>query len=660
MELKIFDVRNTDKTTLSSDDVPSITEEFIASHNRLSSLDFDFFFAKNHVFSIDLSYNQLTDLSFLRCFRSLGFLDISHNFLDLDNLFDLRNTVIVRLYFKNNNFDDLNQKYPMLIPTILSHAWVINGTFISDYQKQIFKNYENTLEFGNLIISNSRFKITKSNHSSTAQAGKGYIFDHDFEYNNGVKFTTPLGTTPFKFDEFPQIERIRYLSRFSHFELPNGDFNDYFGLTLGILLKVWIGESIYIIPRMLCRVYWFNIYEDIQKMENWELLVVLVAILGKIRIYNKIETELWDALNLERFLKTGIIPQIGSTPRLILAAYISRAIATTDEEPSDSSTNDIRAYFKYRRICGFTQLETTIESVYMETVAPFYQPTGAKPSKNDKIEFVHPLTGEWAVSSIARNRNGRIIIVLKDCMVQIPASAVFWDGRGMWREAAKKEACKTQTLSRKKEGKTFITAADLLQQEDEIKLPPDNSPNTTLNTNLNTSMNTPSLQETLQSAGLDLSILKKVHTRPLNSARAPMSSTRGSLLGLGKDCTMKSTTFANQLPPDIDENKMMPGWRSFRGIVDPPFPKSQRANRVHAGLSYGNSIKDVVNIVTGREYSNGVPIKRYNVKIYNAITKKSSYQWITEDEVSKEDSIRLNELYQMHVAGKIKTITNIA
>ena len=634
-DLYVYDIRNTDRKELDEKEVPNSVEEYIASYNNISSIYFEYFFLKVHIATIDLSYNQLTDLTFLRCFNSLRYLNVSHNFLDLDSLLDIRNIVIARLYIKYNNFDELHKKFPQVIPTILSHAWVINGIFITDYQRKMNKNYETTLEFGNVILANTRYRSVKSKFTSTAQAGKHYIFDHDITYNNGVKFTPPLATYPLKIDQNPQIERVMYLREFSQFQLPDGEFDDYFGLALGILSHLWIGESLYLIPRLLCRVFWFNIYEDIQNMENWELHVVLFLLMSKIKAFKESDRQIWATVNVERYLKTGTIPMVGSIPRLVIAAFIARAIATSEGETSNMATDDLRAYFKYRRSCGFTQLDTSVEAVYKETVAPFYQPTGLKPQVKEKIDIVHPLTGEWVHSVISHSKNGRITMLLPDVISIIPISAVFWDGRGTWREAAKKDNLATNIV-KAKEASTFITAADLpdYNPPKETFHPSDTSFDLNLSSILGNSFRSTHLQHLLQQ-------------QPPQSARPSMGNSR-SLLNSSKELK------TSRKPVEIEESKMMPGWRTFRGIVDPPFPRSQRSKRVHGGLLYGNAITDVVNVVNSNEYSNGKPIKRYNVRLFNSITKKSKYTWISEDEIKKEDLKRLNDMYKSHVTTKLK------
>lgn len=655
MEDKIFDARNQNLSTLSSDDVPKCTEKFLVSHNNLSTLDTDFFFSKIHISSLDLSYNQFTSLSFLRCFRCIEFLDVSYNFLDIDDLFDIRDCVILRLILNNNNFDDAMMNDPLLIPTIVAHAWTINGEFITDQQRKLFQSYESTLEYGNSILTSGRFRVTKPGYLSTAQAGKIYISNHNYANDKGIQFTPSACASSLTIDELTQYERIQYLSKYSQFELPEGNFKDYFGLTLGILSKLWIDEKVQLIPRLISRAFFFNINDDVSQMENWELTVLLYKISERIQPTNEVEEEIWNTISVNKYLHTGILPLMGSSPRLILSAFIARAIATTDNELNESSTNDLRVYFKYRKSCGFTKLETSIESVYMETVAPFYTPNGYNQvEKNDKIEFIHPLTNKWSISTINKITNGRIFIIAdsKSLVVQIPVSSIFWDGRGIWREVARKGGNGTSNsfLQQRKKANTFITASDMTQSNEINYNPPNQDFVPETESRIEVDLNENENAEKDETPIPPLNLESSIPTGNFSFGRK--ISSRKSLL--------QSTTIFAQKPVSVDENKMMPGWRNFRGIVDPPSPKSERSNRRsnRFSLPYGNSIKDVINIINENEYLNGRQKKKFNVKMYNELTKKTKYTWIYEDEISKEDAKHLVEMYNSHVANKMKTIAS--
>lgn len=671
MNLKKLDFSHQDLDELRSSDIPNDTEMINASYNNLYELDFSIFFKKIHLWFLDLSFNQISTLSFLRCFKSIGYLNITNNQIEIDDLFDIRDTVIVRIDLENNYFNELSKNDPYIIPTILSHSWIINDVFITDYQRDCYNKYENTLEFGNSVLSWRKFKGPKPVHSSVHQAGKNYILDHQISIQTGkdVLFNPPLGDTAYKTDGKSQIEKIQYLSTsfLFNFQLPDGDFSDYFGLSLGILSVLWIGGSVDSIPRLLCQAYWYNLSEDVLKMKKYELLIVLYLVCSKIQQEKRtfpMENDIWKALNAEKYVTTGKIPLIGSTPRMILAAFMSRAIAITECQVCDSFSNDLRAYFKYRKTCGLVQLDQTINSVYLELVAPFYHPKNIQyPLKNDRINCIHPLTGEWINSTIKYVKNGRIIILLNDNIIsQIPSSSVFWDSRGYWREDAKKDIkmpdinFQNQTQRRRA---TFITASQHFSSNQENEIKDDSSipkNNDSSNFNINEGENNDNLNDDFD---IDLDHIDQFINqnsflpKPPESVRKDHFSRRNF-----ESSTRDSIRFSrHSSQPQYDESKLMPGWRTFRGIVEPPCAPSKRMNRMHAGLGPGQSVQDVVNVVTGNEYANGKRVKRYNVKIYNVLTKKNKFAWITDDEISRNDAKRLNQIYQRHANRRKRDAT---
>lgn len=650
MILKKLDFSHKELEELNSTDIPNDTEELDVSYNNLFELDFSTFFKKIRVWFLNLSHNQLSSLSFLRCFKSIGFLDVSDNLIEIDDLFDLRDIVIVRINLKNEYFNHLSKSDPYVIPTILRHSWIINDDFITDYQRECYSKYEETLEFGNSILLWRRFKGPKPVHSSVHQAGKNYILDHQIESQTekDVIFNPPLGESAYRTDDKSQLDKIKYLSNsfLFQFQLPKGEFEDYFGLTLGILSVLWVGGQVDSIPRLLCRSYWFCVSEDVNKMKNWELFVLLFVISNQIRQQNEnfqMHIEIWKSLTVEKYLEVGKIPIVGSTPRMILAAFMSRAIAITECEFSETFSNDLRAYFKYRKTCGLVQLDQTINSVYLELIAPFYQPKNIqRPMKNDRINCIHPLSGEWISSKIKYVKNGRIFILLDDVISQIPSYSVFWDTRlGIWREDSKKSVKMPEINLRKaqpfRRKKMFITASTrFTNPEDEISTKNNEEDEINIKNNV----------EEEDDSDINLSNIDKLINRNnmVNFIPKPPDSVRAG--------NFNRRVF-EPTPVNYDESKLMPGWRTFRGIVDPPRTRSKRINRVHAGLGPGQSIQDVVNVVKGNDYSNGKRVKRYNVKIFNVLTKKNKFAWITEDEISKKDVKKLNEIYQRHTTNKL-------
>lgn len=650
MQTKKIDLSHKDLDELNSSDIPNNIEYLNVSYNRIYELNPAFFFTKVHIWWLDLSHNELTTLTFLRCFKTLGFLDVSYNKLEIDDLFDIRDIPIVRINIQGNNFDTLSQTDSYIVPTILSHSWIINDSFITDTDKQFYEKYQETLDFGKSLLTGRRFKSPNLLHSSVAQAAKNYIFQHQLSTQSihDVKFNPPLGYSVLQLDSMPQLDKIQYLASNFAFSIPEGAFIDYFGLTLGILSKLWVKAEINPIPKLLCKHYWLQVNDEISKMENWELFVVIYLIFTKIQTCDQIQTDIWLSVCVEPYLTTGKIPLVGSTPRLILAAFMARAIVIAEASPSDEFSDDLRAYFKYRKTCGFLDLNESIESVYKEVVSPFYFQKHVKPMKNDKIELIHPLTGNWVISAIQKVKNGRVFVLLNDIVSQIPCSLIFWDGRGIWRESSKNDKLPEVKATIKTVRPMFVTEADKFMPDDEDNLVVSNS----LNFNINHI-------DDLQDTEPLINFVERNNDQEVSFAPKPPNSARTGRKHRKFSTHTDSPRF--EAPKiEYDESKLMPGWRTFRGIVNPPLPQSQRSNRAYHGLGPAQSVKDVVNVVPSNEYKNGKKIHRYNIRVHNHLTERNHFIWMTEDELSHRDSKRRNNSYQQKVSDtNIKRKTRV-
>lgn len=615
--MRTVDLRHKKKTELLPSDVPNDTEVLVASFNNISHIDSRFFYSCLQLWEIDLSNNQLRSLNFLRCFRGLGFLDISDNNLGAEQLLDLSQSIILRLNLSGNNFDEVLYQHPLFIPTLLPNCWIINDHFITDYERAKHVKYRESLEFGSIMMAEGKNRQTKMKHVSTAHAGRLIVKDHEIETDGGIAFMPPRGAGLKKINACGQFERLGFLAQLYHFDLPAGEFQDYFGLAAAILSNLWIGEPIETISRLLCRSYWFGISEDLSRMKEYQLLTLLYQIAAKVQLCSRIECEMWAALNVSKFLRTGKEAPLGSTARLTLAALIARAIAVSSVEPSEASVDDMRVYFKFRKSCGFTSLDVNLESVYQEVAAPFHKPSGEIPCEGDTIEMVHPLTAEWIKGVVVGSRNGRVYAKFDGIVSQIPATSAFWDGRGFWREAARKDGIGAP--EKKEQPKTFITAADLCAEVEK----------------------------------LDLSAVGQSFAAPTMSGRIAPSD-RVVFLEIGRE-TMKNGQFSAR-EPELDETKLMEGWRTFRGIVEPRFPKTERSNRPVRNNTNGriHTVTDVVNVTPGKEFADGQKYKRFNVRVRNELTGKSDYAWFTEDELSPDEANRLMAMYREHIASKMR------
>jgi hypothetical protein len=615
MDLVTVDLRRSGKASMSQDDIPLATERILLSYNDITLIPTPFFFGHNHAIEFDLSHNRLRSITFLRCFGALRFLDVSGNNLSVEDLMDLHPTIIMRIDVRDNTFTDIFYEHPLFIPTLLRHCWIINDVFQTDFDRSQHEAHENGLEFGEILVASQRHPGSTIKHHSTGQSGRLVLEDRAFELDTKIVFTPARVEILKKLDPLPQIDRLQYLATQFAFELPDGDFADYFGLAVAVLAHIWINEPLPTVPHLLCRTYWFAIGEDVLRMRHFELTLLLYRLCLKPRPFSTIENELWNSLNPDRFVRTGKAPLLGSTSRLLIAAFLARAIALVSSEASTAAADDLRCYFKFRKSCGFTSLDSTIESVYQEIVAPLWQPARSVPRSGDPIEVVHPLTGEITTAHVIITRNGRVYARHDDIIAQVFACQIFWDGRGIWREATRKEAKFLMKQKEREQIRTFVTAADLTEAENEPDL----------------SIATPAIT---------------VKVTPPD---------RSMFLQIGR-ASLKVSPFVNEAEPP-DESRLMPGWKTFRGIVEPPFPKPERGNRrSRRNPQRADLINGVVNVVRGTDFGDGMSPRRFNVRTTNMLTGRSRYAWVTEDEITPEDSERLMEIYRAHVASKMHSL----
>jgi hypothetical protein len=612
-----IDLRRREKTELAPSEVPSQAERLLLSHNFFRSFPFDFFFRFSQLWEIDLSHNRLTSLEFLRCFSALGFLDLSWNELPLAALLDLRNATIVQINLQNNPFYETAGQFPLFIPTLLAHCWVINGWFITDSDRAVHREYAATIGYGSVLMRILRREVPEPGHLSASQAAKRLVSDRDLGKEDHPELTSGRGDLVKKMGILSQFDRLSYLSSSFPLVVPAGEFRDYFGVAVAVVAKLWIGESMDTIPHLLCPGYWYILQDDVREMGPFQLLVLLYQIHQKNPMGNEIESALWHAAGIEKYLRTGKTPFLGSTARLIASALIARAIAVSTSSLSRVTTDDLRAYFKFRRSAGFRAFDSSIESVYQEIIAPLWQPDGVIPLRGDPIEIIHPLTAEPVRGRIVTAKHGRVYAIVDNIISHLLASAVFWDGRGYWREAAKREP-KTFVPDRELPH-TFITAADRLGNGETAD----------------------DLAATGQSFGAP----------PLSARVAPVDRTVFLQISRNSLHDHPHRSFLDLHGP---ERPLMAGWKTFRGIVEPPPPLSERClRRPRLNPRRAEVVQNVVNVVQGRELGDGHRERRFNVHIQNTITGRSHYAWVTEEEVSAENSARLMAMYREHTARKL-------
>jgi hypothetical protein len=189
------------------------------------------------------------------------------------------------------------------------------------------------------------------------------------------------------------------------------------------------------------------------------------------------------------------------------------------------------------------------------------------------------------------------------------APAVFWDGRGFWREAARRDAAPGPPDCA--EPRTFITAAD----------------------------------QVANGALLDLAALGQTFAAP---AEAASVGPPGELTRIPHNPALRAKEC------ELEEEKMMDGWRTFRGIVEPPLPRPERSARSARNPRRAQLIESVVNVVPGRDYGVEPRPRRFNVRVMNTLTGKSRYSWLAEGEIDAEDADSLMVMYRQHIANRLR------
>lgn len=429
--MKTFDFRGHSPQDISESDIPEDAERVILANNQIETLPINFFSRKKQITEIDLSRNKLISTEYVQVFRCLNVLDLRFNNLKVEDLYHLRFTTICHLKLYGNPFQSDPDYNPLIVPAIVSKAWIIDGTFVSDYIRKMASDLRTSKSFYEIVRP---VKYNEKNLEKTVAEKK--IFDSvsniDFNLQPQRQFMQSAMTPLFATTDLPQTERLRYLYERNEISLPEGKFTDYFGLVLGLLCYQWLGEPIEIIPSFLCSDYWKNVSSYVNECENWEHLLIIMKIMNIIQFNQKFEQDLFESLQIKRYLASGKPPLPGSTPRLVLTSFIARSVSLGLAQISQ--LDDLKIYFKFRKNCGFTANETDLESIHKEFFAQFELPSGPIPFEGDKVSVAHPLTGEWVEGVAISVNGGRIFVQLGDIIIQMPVLSVFWDGRGLWKE----------------------------------------------------------------------------------------------------------------------------------------------------------------------------------------------------------------------------------
>jgi hypothetical protein len=169
-----LDLSDQEIDILDTAEIPPETVELCLANNQLTTIPEDFFKHHPKLWKLDLSSNLLTDLSFLKCYGSFGYLDLRHNCLALDELLDIAHIYIAHLRLEGNNFSTHTNDYPLTLPVILDRVWIIDGQFISDFIRQA-QAFLETVSFGRTVLACRRIPTTILQQIGPTQASNSFL-----------------------------------------------------------------------------------------------------------------------------------------------------------------------------------------------------------------------------------------------------------------------------------------------------------------------------------------------------------------------------------------------------------------------------------------------------------------------------------------------------
>lgn len=602
--VKVFDRRGEHLTTIDPASIPNDVEEILLSNNNFATLPAATFQRKFALWKCDLSMNCLTDLSFLSHYGGLGYLDLRNNSLLFDELLQISHISIAHLRVDGNEFSNITNSHPLTIPAILERVWVLDGFFISDFTRRRAKEFKETLAFAEAVLACRRVKTTISKHTSVSQAAMAFLGGETFRTRSDGDFSSSQGLALNSCHLQPQIIRLRHLSTLYPPTLPPGHFLDYFSLALAILGLEWMNIPFDLIPRVTAPGYWACNSDSFNNLEQFERLLLLLSLCDKIAPETSIEDELWQALGAVHFIQTGEAPLQGSTPRLLVCAFMERS-------PDAIDNADRAVYGKLRQDAHFTGTDVDLSEIHREIIAPIPSEAQNCPRRGDIVNVTHPVTGEWVPTTCHLVRDGRVYTRGKRGVVQVPVSALYWDKRGTWREAGSREVPKQRVRARSQIDGAFITISKT--QEEEVP------------------------------------VVAETPKPKFGTIEEPVAVSPMTILKTNKK-KMLDTKFIDRTIKPVE---------TFRGIGDPGAAKVAVVPRVKPIRRGNRLVQDVVNITQGAYVGGGRHLRRFNVRVENALTHKSQYVWISEDEVSPDDVAMLVQLYRKHIESKMMIIPDM-
>jgi hypothetical protein len=369
-----------------------------------------------------------------RAFTALGVLDLRGNRLALDDLLAIRGVYIAHLRIDGNLFTPFTDSCPLTLPAVFERAWIIDGQFISDFIRTQSRAFSRTLAFGETVLACRRFPTALPPQTGPSQGAATFL--------GTVRETGEIlsagGIQLKNNDHLSQIYRLRHLSSLCPPSVPPGEFYDYFALALAILSVEWIMVGISPIPNVFCPAYWKACGEEIERLEPFERLLLLLKIADIARPDGTIQTELWNSLGVMKFVNSGDIPMRGAPPRLLICAFLER---TQDIEDNI----DRPFYLKIRELGGFNGRDPSLQEIYEEMIAPIPSGVSQGPNKGEKVSVLHPVSREWVEAVCLFCKNGRVYTKFESDFIQLPLIGLFCD-KGRWREARRrKEALRGQS-----------------------------------------------------------------------------------------------------------------------------------------------------------------------------------------------------------------------
>ena len=617
--MSVGDFRSKDLETIDTNDISTDVEHLLLSNNKLTELPHRLFVGKHKIWDIDLSKNQLTDVKALQIFKILHLLDLSDNCLEIDEILDLRPIFIFNLVIHGNGFQRFAGDNILYYVALLKRAWAIEGFFVTDYMRKQAKNFKKSMKFSETILAARRLQIPEHKTCSTAVAAQSFLSGTECKFHEPGVYANPHGTELRDLCKKPQIERLIYIwkSEKIRFEFPPSRQIDKLSMICGILAHHWLNVPIAAAARVVSREFWICLDSEIETLQNWEEFVLLLDFSKDVACEDEMTNEIWKTLNVQKYLETGQPPLIGSSARMILCSILFDSDLTDAEL---ESIPDIKCYDKLMRAIPLKETESLIERVYHEVIEELPYELRRLPQVRDVISVRHPMTDKWVESTITHIGNGRVFTRIgNNIVVHLPMTALFWDGKGKWREMrpASDEKPKGTNIAH-----TFLTLAEAVNSKPDPRR---------------------------YAVPLSVTGTSKRNITPVD---------RKFFLKTSQNM-MNASPFVEQKKPKRKLTEKEKGYPSFRGIMDPVRPKTSVHRVTTPSRRPTQIIQGVINIVLGDEIAPGRYLRKFHVKVQNVNSKRISYAWIHEDEIPEEDVRRLVDMYKRLIESKMTVLPNL-